>query len=628
MNQTDFFKQAASLRKAGKSSQAISLIRDALRRGRLDPEGADRAGRFLQKEFAAGNVEGKPVRILLLGQCTTSWLATSLTAAAWSEGVCALVSEGGFDSIVQDLNQLMHGGEKPDVVVLLPWGSRLIANEAPEEDRIAGELSMWTQAWSMVKGGLGSRLLQVGYDWVVPGPLGSHLSARPGGPVHAIRGMNNAILNALPPGSYFLDLEQTSGGIGRNTFYDMRRYYWTKQPFSEEGTMVLSKDLWAGVRALLTGPKKVLVLDLDNTVWGGVVGETGPLGVSLGETADGEAYTSFQKHAKALAKRGIVLTVASKNNLADAREPFEKNPNMVLALDDLAAFEANWEPKGSTIARTAKTLSLGLDSFVFFDDNPAEREQVRQALPEVTVVEAPEDPAEYVRALESGRWFETTGLTDADSARAEQYTVERKRRELQDAFTSMDDYLLSLDMSAEIRPIDETEMQRVVQLLAKTNQFNLTTRRHTQEDVAAILAKPGSLGLTVRVKDKFGDYGLIAVVIGDPETLGGETVLKLDSWLMSCRVIGRTVEQFTMAVIIEKAKELGHARILGEFIPTKKNALVNKLYDDLGFSRLPAQGDETVRYSLELDGASAPKHFLACVDLSRSGALIDASVRS
>ena len=185
----------------------------------------------------------------------------------------------------------------------------------------------------------------------------------------------------------------------------------------------------------------------------------------------------------------------------------------------------------------------------------------------------PEDPAEYVRALQAGLWFETGGLTEADSARAEQYAVERKRRELQEAFTSMDDYLRSLDMSAEVRPIDEAEMQRVVQLLAKTNQFNLTTRRHTREDVESLLAEPGSIGLTVRVNDKFGDYGLIAVLIGVPDAAHGPGTLRLDTWLMSCRVIGRTVEQFTLATIIAKAESARPRDAPGRVYPNQEERL-------------------------------------------------------
>jgi FkbH-like protein len=606
MDQADLFKTLSSLRKQGRIDDALGLLRDALRRNRLGPEEVDRAGRFLQKAIENGApAGGRPLKVVLLGQCTTSWLSPALAAVAWGRNALAHVSEGGYDNIIQDLARLLGLAERPDVVVLIPWDQRLGLREESADDVIEAELARWRQAWGMLAG-LGSRLIQVGYDWVTPGAAGHHIGGRPGGPVRLVRKLNEAIQDAMPEGAFFLDLEQVSGVEGRKTFYDMRRYYWTKQPFSEAGTVRLAEHLWAGVRALTTGPKKVLVLDLDNTLWGGVVGETGAHGIGIGESPEGEAFRAFQAHAKELTRRGIVLAVASKNNPADAREPFETNNEMLLKLDDIAAFEACWEPKGVTIARIAETLSLGLDSFVFFDDNPAEGEQVRQALPDVEVVDVPEEPSEFVRMLQSGLWFETTGLTGADRDRAGQYTVERKRRELQTAFTSLDDYLKSLEMMAEVRDIDEGELPRVEQLLAKTNQFNLTTRRHSRDDVARMLEVPGSTGMTVRVQDKFGDYGLVAVLIGVPE---GDA-LRLDTWLMSCRVIGRTVEQFCFRVLARRARRLGYASIVGEFLPTKKNALVADLYDRLGFARLPEPTGESVRYRFDLDKDEPPVTFV------------------
>jgi FkbH-like protein len=423
--------------------------------------------------------------------------------------------------------------------------------------------------------------------------------------------MNRALRRERPKGAYFFDLEQICGTIGRASFCDMRRYFWTKQPFSESGSVQLAHQLHAGVRALTTGPKKVLVVDLDNTLWGAVVGETGPLGIGLGEGPDGEAFRAFQKHVKALADRGVVLAIASKNNLKDALEPFETNPEMLLKLEDFAACEINWEPKGTTLARLAKTLNLGLDSFVFFDDNPAEREQVRQALPEVEVVEVPEDPAEYVRALQAGCWFETTGLTVEDSIRTRQYVVERQRRELEQSSGSLEDYLRSLEMIGEVAPIDEPELQRVVQLLAKTNQFNLTTRRHSREEVLALLGTPGSIGMTIRVRDRFGDHGLIGVVIGVPEPGRDVPTLRIDTWLMSCRVIGRTVEQFTVRVLLDRASRCGYRRIMGEYLPTAKNALVRELYTSLGFQPLGEVSGGELLYQFDLAGAEAPATLVA-----------------
>ena len=606
--QPDLFKTVRALRKSGQVGDALALLRDALRRGQLDAPGIDQAGRFIQKETRALNDEARPLRILVLGQCTTSWLSTALTAVAFGHDVRAQVSDGGYDNILQDLAALQVA-ERPDVVVLLPWNQRLLGSTGASSARIANEIDFWQQAWDLIHRSAGARLLQVGYDWVTPGAAGHHLGGLLEGEVHLIREVNAALRQNLPPAAFFLDLEQVSGTMGRAAFYDPRRYYWTKQPFSEAGAAYLAKHLLAGVRALTTGPKKVLVLDLDNTLWGGVVGETGPLAIELGENADGEAYRRFQRHVKELTRSGCVLAVASKNNLPDAREPFEKNGEMILRLDDFAAFEASWEPKSVMLERIAMTLNLGTDSFVFFDDNPFEREQIRQALPEVEVVDVPGDPAAYVRALQDGLWFETTGVTDADRARAEQYAVERQRRNERVTFHSIEEYLSSLDMEGHVRPIDEADLPRVIQLLAKTNQFNLTTRRHTREEVLHLLSLPDAIGLTLRVKDRFGDYGLVSVVLAVPlDEVDGKT-LRIDTWLMSCRVIARTVEEFFFTVLLDRSRRLGYRKIIGEYIPTKKNGLVKDLYPRFGFCATPAPAEEGLRFEFDAE-ANPPRSFV------------------
>ena len=421
MNQSEFFKKARSLLKQGERANALHMLGDALRRGQLDSEGIERSGRMIRDQLLSAQAADPVARkVLLLGQFTTSWIVPALSAVGWGHGAPLLVAEGGYDTVLQDLMTLSPGDGAPDIVALLPWNKRLLEGTGDATQRIEGELSFWRAVWAQVAARPGARILQLGYDWVIPGPLGHNLAGSESGPVGIIRAMNRDLRRELPKGAYFLDLEQLSGTVGRASFYEMRRYFWTKQPFSESGCVHLANQIFAGVRALTTGPKKVLVLDLDNTIWGGIVGETGPLGIALGESPEGEAFRAFQKHVKGLAARGVVLAIASKNNLNDALEPFTTHPDMILKLEDFAAHEINWEPKGVTIARLAKTLNLGLDSFVFFDDNPAEREQVRQAQPDVEVVEVPDEPAEYVRALSAGCWFESIrphrrGL-DADTA--------------------------------------------------------------------------------------------------------------------------------------------------------------------------------------------------------------------
>jgi FkbH-like protein len=608
------FKQVYDLRKQSQPGEALRLLRDALRRGQLEPEGVEKAGRIV-RAAAAGSADEGVIPVLLLGQCTTSWLANVLTAVAWGHGVAVSVTEGTYDNVAQELLTAEGPAGSSAVVVLVPWNQRLLFGGSDREPqvRVEQECDFWRQVWGLVKGRLGARILQVGYDWMGPGARGYCFGGKADGDVALVRRVNEALRQDLPAGAYFADLEQISGVMGRERFYDPRRYFWTKQPFSEVGAVRLAEHLWAGVRALVSGPKKVLVLDLDNTLWGGIVGETGPTGIRITEGTDGEAFCAFQKYVKELGERGVLLAICSKNNPADARGAFEQNTGMVLTLDDFAHFDASWDPKAMGLGRIAKVLQLGLDDFVFFDDNPAEREHIRRALPQVGVVEVPEDPSGFIPALEAGLWFEAIGLTKEDRQRASQYRMERQRREVESSFTSMDDYLASLHMVAEVRPIDEEDLDRVVQLIGKTNQFNLTTRRHSAEQVRHLVSRPETIGRTVRMTDRFGDYGLVSVMLAvadlDQDPAAGRGTLRIDTWLMSCRVIGRTVEQFFFNVLADEARRRV-GRLVGHYIPTPKNGLVKDLYDRLGFARRDCEEGGTVAYELDLAAAVRAKTFV------------------
>jgi FkbH-like protein len=592
-----------SLRKQGRIAEALDLLRRELSEGNVAAEKLDAAGRAVLGMLASPGAPSPAYQVLLLGQCTTSFLKTALVSVAHGQGTLLRVEEGGYDSVLQDL---ATAASRPDAVIILPWHQRLLAGDARSASaRIQDELEYFRQVWDHVLG-RGSRLIQVGFDWTGPGAEGYGLGASAQGPVGLVRAMDAALRDALPKGAFFVDLQQVAGSLGRRAFYDPRAYYWTKQPFSWPGLELLSRHLWAGIRALTTGPKKVLALDLDNTLWGGVVGEEGPLGIRLGGTPEGEAFIAFQKYCKALGERGIVLAVCSKNNPADAREAFEKNPDMILRLDNFAAFEASWDPKSVALQRAADTLRLGLDSFVFMDDNPAERRQVRMALPMVDVVEAPEDPAHFIRALEEGLYFEAASITVADHERNEQYQSEARRREHEQKSGSIEEYLTSLEMRADVRPITADDLPRVVQLIGKTNQFNLTTRRYSEGDLGALLGAPGNLALSLRLQDRFGDYGLISIVLGVPDPTAGHPALRLDVWLMSCRAIARGVESYLLNRVAAAARELGYRSLLGEYIATAKNELVADLYPKLGFDPLEPSRVGSARFVLNLS-AFAPR---------------------
>lgn len=595
--------QARALR-GSQPAAAVATLTEAARRHQLDALELEAAGRMLQGLYDKHDSLRPKLRVHLVGQCTTAWLMNVLAAVTAGRGQPAVITEGGFDQVVQDLLALPEGSA--DVVVLLPWSARVLADERSPADRIADELGTWQQAWAIAKA-RGLKIVQVGYDVAGTGALGLALGASQG-PRRLVRALNDALRDALPAGALFLDLDEVAALHGRAAFYDARRWAWTRQPFSEAGVAALAQATQAAVRALTTGPKKVLVLDCDNTLWGGVVGETGPLGVELGENADGMAFRTFQAWCKAASQRGVVLAVATKNEVDDARGPFVSNTNMILRYEDLAAFEANWGPKPESLKRIAAQLSLGLDSFVFVDDNPAERELMRQALPEVEVPELPADPAGYVAALEAGLYFEAVALTAEDAARSQQYQAERGRREAEASFTNLDDYLTSLRMTGELRTVDEADLPRVVQLLAKTNQFNLTTRRHGSSYVEGLIARPEATAITLRMADRFGDHGLVALALAEPD---GDA-LRIDTLLMSCRVIARTAEEYLFNAVLAHAQKHGFKRLIGDYLPTKKNAQVADLYPRFGFA---AAGDvpgeaEGRRFVLDLEGAHPVRTFV------------------
>ena len=552
---------------------------------------------LIRKDLEAAFPEAGPLRVLVLGQCTTSYLLPLLAGWSWVEGVQISAREGGYDQVIQDLMALT---EAPDVVVILPWHQRLLSHDGRAVvERIEDEMAFLQQAWQQVAR-LKCKLVQVGYDWAVPGALGYSLSARRDGEVSLVRQANASVHAALPPGAFYVDLESLSAWHGKLAFYDERNYHWMKQPFTPLGLSVLARHIAAGLRAFTSGRRKVLVLDLDNTLWGGVVGELGSSGVALGHTsAAGEAFLAFQRHAKRLKASGILLAVCSKNNDADAREPFEKNPESALKMEDFAAFHASWDPKPSRLREIARELNLGLDSFVFFDDNPAERAHVRAELPEVLVVEVPEEPAHYIRALQQAMAFEAVDITAADSDRAAQYTAEASRRQASQTAASAGDYLASLGMKAVVEPISEKNLDRVVDLVTKTNQFNLTTRRHSRAAIAAMAAEPRSVCFSLSLTDRFGDYGIVAVVLGVP---ADEGTLRLDTWLMSCRAMGRTVEHFTLNALVEAARALGYGKIAAECLPTAKNVPVQSLLPDFGFTAAPERGG--FFHDLALDGVA------------------------
>ena len=387
-------------------------------------------------------------------------------------------------------------------------------------------------------------------------------------------------LNA-PSFVHICDAEFLSARRGTPEAWDARAWYESKQPYGRGLLLDVAREAAHLISSLRESPKKVVVLDLDNTLWGGVIGDDGLDGIEIGDTSPrGEAFKAFQQYLLTLTQRGILLAVCSKNDHDKAVEPFEKHPEMALRMKDFVSFKANWQPKSENIRQIAKELNLGLDSLVFVDDNPAEIEIVRQFVPQVTTLLVGPDPSEYVATLQDSRCFEPKTLTAEDVERVGQYKQGAQRQELLAAVTDMDAYLESLQMEAVIREFRPVDVPRISQLINKSNQFNLTTRRRTEAQVEAVLKDPAYFHFTVRLADRFGDYGLISIVIGK---MDGD-VAEIDTWLMSCRVLKRQLEEEVLNEIVRRAKLNGAKRIRGVYLPTAKNGMVRDHYPNLGFT--------------------------------------------
>jgi FkbH-like protein len=392
------------------------------------------------------------------------------------------------------------------------------------------------------------------------------------------------------------DLEYMACRRGAIASQDPRGWFESKQPCSPALQVDIARELVRLISALRQPVKKLLALDLDNTLWGGEVAEDGLEGIEIGDTSPrGEAFKAFQKFVLTLKQRGVLLAVCSKNDRALALEPFERHPEMVLRAQDFVAFQANWEPKSDNLRTIAAELNLGLDSFVFVDDNPAEIEIVRQFTPEVTTILLPPDPAEYVGRLQDCGCFETHRITPEDRQRTGQYRAEAERKAALSSAANMDVYLESLAMKAFVREFRPTDVGRLAQLINKSNQFNLTTKRRTEAEVRALIGEADHIAFSVRLEDRFGDYGLISIVIGS--VLGPE--IEIDTWLMSCRVLKRQVEELALNTIAQLAKARQCVRLIGVYLPTVKNEMVRDFYPRMGFEPdfvTPAAG----RYALDL----------------------------
>ena len=446
----------------------------------------------------------------------------------------------------------------------------------------------------------GKKIIYFNYPEIEDAVFGSYANKVETSFTYQVRKLNYELMNLSQQyqNLFICDIASLQNKLGRDVLFAANVYTTTETVLSYNALPYVASRVMDIVCAIKGQFKKCLILDLDNTVWGGVIGDDGLEGIQLGHGLGiGKAFTEFQMWVKKLKQRGIIICVASKNNEDTAKEPFEKHPDMVLKLDDIAVFQANWDTKVDNIRTIQSILNISFDSMVFLDDNPFERNIVRENIKGITVPELPEDPAEYLEYLYSLNLFETASYSNLDKDRTKQYQVEAQRVSLSKTFTNEADFLKSLNMVSVVSGFTKFNTPRVAQLSQRSNQFNLRTIRYTDADIEALANDPNVIDLSFTLEDKFGDNGLIAVIIMKP--LDKETLF-VDTWFMSCRVLKRGMENFTLNTMVEKAKAAGYKKIVGEYLPSAKNKMVENHYTGLGFTKIEAS--ETARFFLMVNG--------------------------
>ncbi len=567
----------------------------------------------LAKAIARANADGRSLdplvafRLGVLSNSTIDLVVPALVASAARRGIALEVIQSSYDQVAQEAltPDSKVNSSKPDAVLFaidfraLPL--KLSPGNSEASAAIVEQVIGYLRALrDGIKANSNAVCIFQNFAPPVETLFGSLDRALPGSIRSLIDGINRELAALLlRSNDVLLDVAGIAETVGLANWHDMRLWNLAKLSFSDEFIPLYADHVTRIVAALRGKSGKVLVLDLDDTIWGGNIGDDGMEGIKIAQgDAIGEAHLAVQRIAFDLRQRGIVLAVASKNSDEVARAPFEQHPEMLLKLEHIAVFQANWNDKATNIQAIAEELSLGLDSIVFLDDNPAERGLVRKLLPQVAVPELPEDPSAYARTLAAGGYFEAVSIAAEDLNRASFYQENAKRAILQRQAGGVDAYLASLAMTITFQPFDRGGRVRVAQLINKSNQYNLTTRRYTEPEIFELERDPRVFTLQVRLADIFGDNGMISVVICRP--VGNET-WEIDTWLMSCRVLGRRVEREVLREILEHARAAGIRKLIGSYRPTERNQLAADHYGKLGFNKVREEESGITEWDLLVD---------------------------
>lgn len=559
----------------------------------------------LRRNLKKDNSALPTIKIALAGDTATQLLTTAIRGMGVERGYSINFYEAEYSQVEQQLlspDSELHQYDADFIVVFQSThklGERHALLDMERQIALADERLSFIASVCESPTLAGKKIIYFNYPEIGDTVFGSYANKVDSSFTFQIRKLNYELmrLSQQYQNLFICDLAELQDKFGRDKMFAPNTYANTEMVLRMDVLPYVASRVMDIVCAVKGQFKKCLILDLDNTVWGGVIGDDGMEGIQLGHGLGiGKMFTEFQMWVKKLKQRGIIICVASKNNEETAKEPFEKHPDMVLKLDDIAVFQANWETKVDNIRSIQSILNIGFDSMVFLDDNPFERNMVRENIPGITVPELPEYPEDYLEYLYSLNLFETASYSNLDKDRTKQYQVEAQRVSLSKSFTNEADFLKSLNMVSVVSGFTKFNTPRVAQLSQRSNQFNLRTVRYTDADIEALANNPNVIDLSFTLKDKFGDNGLIAVVIMKP--LDNESLF-VDTWFMSCRVLKRGMENFTLNTMVEKAKAAGYKRIVGEYLPTPKNKMVDNHYAGLGFT--PVDGAATAQYVLNVD---------------------------
>ena len=533
----------------------------------------------------------KLIKVAILGDTATQFLSQAIRGMGYEKEFDLQIWEADFNQIerqVYDLNSELYEFH-PEIVIVFQSSNKLLGKynkiKNQEHNSLAtNEMELIENLYSNLTENLNAKIIYYNYTEIDDAVFGNYANAIESSFLFQLRKLNYELMHfaARNANLFLCDLSSIHNQVGKLNFFQPSVYINTEMVLNIDVLPLIADKTLALISAMNGKFKKCVILDLDNTTWGGIIGDDGIENIQIGSLGIGKAFSEFQYWIKKLKNRGIIVAVCSKNTESVAREPFEKHPEMVLKMEDIAVFVANWENKADNIRNIQSILNIGFDSMVFLDDNPFERNMVRENLPDVCVPELPEDPADYLEYLYELNLFETVSFSNEDAERTKLYQIEAKRNSVQKKFANEDDFLKNLDMISLVEPFTKFNTPRVSQLSQRSNQFNLRTVRYGDADIERLSTDSNYFTFSFTLEDKFGDNGLICVIILQKES---PKVLFIDTWFMSCRVLKRGMENFVLNTLVETAKENGFTTLKGEYLQTPKNEMVKDHYLNLGFKQ-------------------------------------------